>query len=397
MTMEQNAQPIRVAQMMTDMNYGGVEMVVMNYYRHMDRSRVQFDFFALEGSTLPQREEIERLGGRVYVVPKYTHLLQYEQEIGRLFRQNGYQIVHSHMNTLSVLSLWGAKRAGVPNRIAHNHSTVGRGEGAKNVMKYLLRPFATVYPTRLCACSRTAGSWLYGEKPFRVFNNAIELDRFTYDAAKRKAVRQELGLEDELVLGHVGRFCYAKNHEFLLDVMAEVCKQRPDAVLLLIGEGESEAAARRKAEALGLQENVRFLGRQSDPAKFYQAMDAFVLPSRYEGLGIVLIEAQAAALPVICSTEVAEPDANIDFRRVRNLNIFFSHTAVALTTDVSEIEAWQGGDIVIFERHIGIVSDRRNKNGVPYIIHHNDPWQMAYEQDILEKRTDIVGHYRISK
>ena len=94
---------------------------------------------------------------------------------------------------------------------------------------------------------------------------------------------------------------------------------------------------------------------------------------------------------------VAEPDANIDFRRVRNLKVFFSHTAFALTTDVSEIEEWQGGDVVIFERHIGIVSDRRNKNGVPYIIHHNDPWQTAYEQDILEKRTDIVGHYRISK
>ena len=94
---------------------------------------------------------------------------------------------------------------------------------------------------------------------------------------------------------------------------------------------------------------------------------------------------------------VAEPDANIDFRRVRNLKVFFSHTAAALTTDVSEIEEWQGGDVVIFERHIGIVSDRRNKNGVPYIIHHNDPWQTAYEQDILEKRTDIVGHYRISK
>ena len=94
---------------------------------------------------------------------------------------------------------------------------------------------------------------------------------------------------------------------------------------------------------------------------------------------------------------VAEPDANIDFRRVRNLKVFFAHTAAALTTDVSEIEEWQGGDIVIFERHIGIVSDRRNKNGVPYIIHHNDPWQTAYEQDILEKRTDIVGHYRISE
>lgn len=304
--MEQTAQPIRVAQMMTDMNYGGVEMVVMNYYRHIDRSRVQFDFFALEGSTLPQREEIERLGGRVYVVPKYTRLPQYEQEIIRLFQQNGYRIVHSHMNTLSVFSLWGAKRAGVPNRIAHNHSTAGKGEGAKNAMKYLLRPFAAVYPTRLCACSETAGRWLYGKKPFRVFNNAIETGRFVYDPAVREAVRRELGLGDRLVLGHIGRFCYAKNHEFLLDVMAQVRRLRPDAVLLLIGEGEGEADVRRKAEALGLRDAVHFLGRQSDPAKFYQAMDAFVLPSRYEGLGIVLIEAQAASLPVICSSEVPQ-------------------------------------------------------------------------------------------
>ena len=95
--------------------------------------------------------------------------------------------------------------------------------------------------------------------------------------------------------------------------------------------------------------------------------------------------------------DIQQPDANIDFRRVRNLKVFFSHTAVALTTEVSETEEWQGGDLVIFEKHIGIVSDRRNKNGVPYIIHHNDPWQAAYEQDILEKRTDIVGHYRISQ
>ena len=94
---------------------------------------------------------------------------------------------------------------------------------------------------------------------------------------------------------------------------------------------------------------------------------------------------------------IAAPDKNIDFRRVRNLKVFFSRNAVKLTTNVSETEQWQGGDIVIFERHIGIVSDRRNKNGVPYIIHHNDPWQTAYEQDVLEKRTDIVGHYRISE
>lgn len=302
--MAENTAPLRVAQMMTDMNYGGVEMVVLNYYRHIDRTKVQFDFFALEGSTLPQREEIERLGGRVYVVPKYTHLPQYETAIQNLFQQNGYQIVHSHMNTLSVFSLYGAKKAGVPVRISHNHSTAGKGEGAKNAMKYLLRPFAAVYPTQLCACSQTAGKWLYGKRPFRVFNNAIELDHFTYDPAKREAARRELGLGDRLVLGHIGRFCYAKNHEFLLNVMAEVCKLRPDAVLLLVGEGEGEAAARQQAEALGLQENVRFLGRQSDTTKFYQAMDAFVLPSRYEGVPVVGVEAQACGLPLICSDKV---------------------------------------------------------------------------------------------
>lgn len=301
---KQNIQPIRVAQMMTDMNYGGVEMVVMNYYRHIDRSRIQFDFFALEGSTLPQREEIERLGGRVYVVPKYTHLLQYEKTIQTLLQQNEYEIVHSHMNTLSVLSLYGAKKAGVQNRIAHNHSTVGKGEGTKNAMKYLLRPFATVYPTQLCACSATAGQWLYGKKPFRVFNNAIELDNFVFDPMIRENVRKELGLENRLVLGHIGRFCYAKNHEFLLEIMSEICKLRPDAVLLLIGEGEGEAAVRQKVEFLGLQSNVRFLGRQNEPAKFYQAMDAFVLPSRYEGVPVVGVEAQAAGLPLICSDKV---------------------------------------------------------------------------------------------
>ena len=124
--------------------------------------------------------------------------------------------------------------------------------------------------------------------------------------------------------------------------------------------------------------------------------DVVAYALKYAGYDLqVLVDADIRVHPQ--DYMVAEPDANIDFRRVRNLNIFFSHTAVALTTDVSEIEAWQGGDIVIFERHIGIVSDRRNKNGVPYIIHHNDPWQMAYEQDILEKRTDIVCHYRISK
>ena len=291
--------------MMTDMNYGGVEMVVMNYYRHIDRSKFQFDFFALEGSSVPQREEIERLGGRVYVVPKVTHLPQYERAVRNLFRENQYPIVHSHMNTLSVFSLWGAKRAGVPNRIVHNHSAAGKGETKKNLMKYLLRPFSKYYPTQLCACSQLAGHWLYGNTPFRVFNNAIELDRFAFDAAKRQAVRKELGLEESLVVGHIGRFCFQKNHDFLIDCFAQLHKKRSDAVLLLLGEGELEGDIRQKVQQLGLQDCVRFLQAQPDTSRFYQAMDVFVLPSRYEGLPVVGVEAQACGLPLLCSTEVS--------------------------------------------------------------------------------------------
>ena len=304
-------EPIRVAQMMTDMNYGGVEMVVMNYYRHIDRTKVQFDFFALEGSAVPQREEIEQLGGRVYIVPKYTHLPEYEKEIVRLFKQNQYKIVHSHMNTLSVFSLLGAKKAGIPNRIAHNHSTAGRGETKKNIIKYALRPFAKIYPTKLCACSRYAGEWLYGKNAeFQVFNNAIDLSRYSYDPQKAAAVRKELGLEDKLVVGHIGRFCYQKNHDFLIDIFNEIHKQRQEAVLLLIGEGELEQDIRNKVKELGLTDSVRFMGKQKDTSEFYQAMDCFVLPSRYEGLPVVGVEAQAAGVPCVMA-DVVTPETKI--------------------------------------------------------------------------------------
>lgn len=312
--------PIRVAQMMTDMNYGGVEMVVMNYYRHIDRSKVQFDFFALEGSAVPQQEEIERLGGHVYLVPRYTHLVQYERAIMELFRKNQYQIVHSHMNTLGVFSLWGAQRAGVPNRIMHNHSVAGKGETKKNFVKYLLRPFAKIYPTQLCACSESAGRWLYGDSEFRVFNNAIDLEKFSFDAQKRAALRKELGLEGKFVVGHIGRFCYQKNHEFLLEVFAELQKLCPEAVLLLVGEGETQERIFQKAEQMGLKEKIHFVAQSKEPSKLYQAMDVFILPSRYEGLPVVGVEAQACALPLICSTDISRETKLLDSTRFMRLS-----------------------------------------------------------------------------
>lgn len=306
-------EPIRVAQMMTEMNYGGVEMVVMNYYRHIDHSKVQFDFFVLEGSEIPQREEIEKLGGRIYIVPHYKHLIKYEKTLIKLFRQNKYKIVHSHMNTLSVFSLRAAKKAGVPVRIAHNHSTAGKGEYKKNIIKYLLRPFAKVYPTDLFACSHLAGDWLYGKKTkYTVFNNAIELDKFVYNEQIRDKIRKKYHIEDKYVIGHVGRFCYQKNHDFLIDIFEKVHEREKDSVLLLIGEGELEDEIKAKVHRLGLDECVIFAGTCNNVNEMYQAMDVFVLPSRYEGLPVVGVEAQAAGLPCIFSEEVTKEVRLVD-------------------------------------------------------------------------------------
>lgn len=305
--------PIRVAQMLARMDYGGIEMVVMNYYRHIDRSKIQFDFIVFEGSELPQRKEIEELGGRVFEVPSLKHPFAYSNAIFKLFEKNKYDIVHANMNTLSVFPLRMAKKAGVPVRICHNHSTAGPGETKKNILKNILRHFSKIYPTELFACSEYAGKWLYGDKAsFRVIKNAIDIDRFKYNEKTRADVRRKLGIEDKLVLGHVGRFELQKNHDFLLDIFHSVHQINPKTALLLIGEGELEDKMKKKADELGLKDSVFFLGTMNDCAPYYQAMDAFALPSLYEGLGMVAIEAQAAGLPCFLSDRVPKETAITD-------------------------------------------------------------------------------------
>ena len=302
-------EPIRVAHVMGKMVRGGVESVVMNYYRNIDRRKVQFDFFADSDSVdpLPYKEEIESLGGRIYIVPPYQQINKYLPALTKLFKENGYKIVHSHLNTLSVFPLYAARRAGVPVRIAHNHSTAAKGETKKNIMKYALRPFAKVNATHYAACSRYAGEWLFGKKSMErgevtIFNNAIDLDKFRFDPAVRDEVRRELGIQNKFVVGHVGRFCFQKNHEFLIDIFAEVHKQNPNSVLLLVGDGEDIEKIKDKAKML--RGGVIFLGNRSNVEQLYQAMDVFVLPSRVEGFGIVAIEAQASGLKVVASTAV---------------------------------------------------------------------------------------------
>lgn len=302
------ADPIRVAHITGRMRGGGLEQVVMNYYERIDRSRVQFDFLVEKGSPVVPVAEIRGLGGRVFEIPPVPDPIRCTACLEDLFREERWPIVHSHVNALSVITLRAAKRAGVPVRIAHSHSTAGRGRGEllRNASKAVLRRFSNVYPTHRMACSRYAGEWLFGKgADFEVVYNAIDLSRFTFDAKVRAEARADLDLVgDQLAVGHVGRFEPQKNHRFLIEAFAELVKHRPDAVLLLVGSGEAEALVKGWADERGVAGRVRFLGQRDDVGRLYQAFDAFALPSLYEGLGIVGVEAQAAGLPCFLSDRI---------------------------------------------------------------------------------------------
>ena len=298
---------LRVAQVMGKMNGGGVEAVVMNYYRHVDRSRVQFDFVVDSDSQMVPNDEVESMGGRVFLVPPLGRLAAHQRVLRRLFRQEGWQIVHSHRNALSVFPLRAAKAAGVPVRIAHSHSTWGRGELKRNAVKAILRTQANRYPTHRMACTRHAGEWLFGrDAEFKVLYNAIELERFAFDAHVRLCLREQLGIpSDAFVVGNVGRLTFQKNQAFLVDEFARM-KGAGDSRLLLVGEGPDMEMLAEKSRALGVADRVHMLGRRQDVDRLYSAMDAFCLPSNYEGLGIVAIEAQVSGVPTLVSTEVPE-------------------------------------------------------------------------------------------
>lgn len=281
---------IIVAHIMGKWNGGGVESVVMNYYKNIDRNRIQFHFLCDEDSTDIPYEEIEKLEGKVIVIPPYQKLFKYQKELYRIFKENNYKIIHSHINALSVFPLRIAKKAGVPIRIAHSHSTSNKKEWKKNILKMILRSFSKLYANNYFACTEYAGKWLFGKKvverkELNVINNAIDLKKFEFNENTREDLRKELGIkEDVLVIGHVGRFMKQKNHEFLIDVFEKAIKQDDNIYLILVGQGPLEDKIKEMAKEKGIENKILFLGQRNDVNKLYQAMDIFVLPSLYEGL-----------------------------------------------------------------------------------------------------------------
>lgn len=295
---------MRVLQIVTTMNRGGLETMLMNYYRHINRDLVQFDFLEHRADKSDYDAEIERLGGRIYRLPALNPFSpSYRKALNSFFEEHTeYRVVHSHLDCMSAIPLKTAEEAGIPVRIAHAHNS-NQDHDFKYPLKLIFKTQIPSVSTHLFACSNAAGVWMYNSSSFEVMPNAIEVGGFLFSEKKRE-IRRSFGIENELAVGHVGRFCYQKNHVFLLKIFREIHKKKQDAVLVLVGDGPLRPEIERQAEDYGIKDRVLFLGLREDIPELLSLMDIFIFPSNYEGLGISFIEAQASGLPCLISDKV---------------------------------------------------------------------------------------------
>lgn len=299
-------EPVRVLHVVTYMGRGGLETMLMNYYRKIDRSKIQFDFLVHRDFEADYDQEIRDLGGRIYKLPQLNPLSKtYLKELDRFFKKHKeYKIVHSHLDCMAGIPLKYAKRNGVPIRIAHAHSS-NQTKDKKYLLKLIYKRNIRKNATDLFACAHDAGRWMFGCDRFHVMNNAIDTEAYAANAKTAAEIRKELEISgDAFVVGHVGRFAPPKNHKFIVRIFAEVVKVKPDAFLLFVGDGDLRKETEELTVDLGIRNRVIFAGMRTDVNRVLQAMDVFLFPSTYEGLPLSIIEAQAAGIPCLISDKV---------------------------------------------------------------------------------------------
>lgn len=301
---------IRVLHVLGGLNRGGAETMVMNFYRTIDRNQVQFDFVIHSSSQNDYRREIENMGGKIYVFPKFNgyNIISYRKVWKDFFNNHpDYKIIHSHVRSYASLFFPIASKNGLIT-IIHSHST-SNGKGFKSLIKDLLQIPLSRQADYLFACSKEAGEWLYGSRKveannFYLVKNSIDVDKYEYNEKIRNKYRDELNIRNNLVLGHVGRLSAPKNHMFLLDVFKNISEINSDAILILVGEGELREDIEKRITDLNLNDKVIMLGSRNDVSEILQAVDVFLFPSLWEGLPVSVVEAQAAGLPCLVSDKV---------------------------------------------------------------------------------------------
>jgi len=289
---------------------GGIESFILNMLEHMEREDLEIDIVAAKLESELYMQRVEALGIGFYLLSGSIRKLRKNRAmLKNLFEEREYTAIHLNIyQALPLIYLKDAQKAGIPIRIAHSHNTGLRrstGQYAKLFIHYAVRRFFTHYATKCLSCSRRAAEFMFKKgTDYAIIANGIETGRFAFSTAGREAERSGLGLDGRFVIGNIGRLCSQKNQSFLLDVLAELKKRCPQSTLLLVGEGEDLEMLKKRAKKRELLDSVIFYGVTDNIPPLYWAMDVFLLPSLFEGLGIVAIEAQAAGLPVICSENV---------------------------------------------------------------------------------------------
>lgn len=314
-----SSEKVRVLYFVDRMLVGGIQSLVVEIAKYINKNEFQLDFLLLDdGKNYSLENTLKKLGCNVYKLEKVwintpMDYFNYYKELKRFFKDKGknYDIVHLHSTSKNFLVLYFAKKSGIKTRIAHSHCTNFQTKNKIKILvgdslKYLLRRNTTNF----MACSKEAGEWLFGEKVHvEILKNAIDVEKFKYDEAEREKIRKDYNiLDDDIVCGNVGRFVTQKNHQFLLDVFYKVHKKNKRYKLLLVGTGtsEEEDKLRTKVKEYQIEDFVIFAGFQENVYLYYNAMDIFVFPSKHEGLGIVIIEAQANGLQCLISDTIPE-------------------------------------------------------------------------------------------
>lgn len=321
------SEPIRVLQVVTLMERAGLETRIMDIYRNIDRSKIQFDFLTHRMEEGDYDAEIKSLGGVVYHMPgiKPWGLLQYLQRLDRFFAEHPeYRITHVHLNSYSGWVQRAARKAGVPVRITHSRAS-GLDKNWKSIFKAASKLVVNAPTTHKFACSRQAGEWLFGKKgiqppnEFMVIPNGFNLKKFSFSQQIRELKRRELGLTNEIAVVHVGRLSAPKNHKFLLEIFKEIHDREQTSKLYLIGDGELADDIKERAKKLHIENNCVFLGSTPNVGEYLNAMDIMVFPSLYEGFGTVVLETQCNGIPTLAS-DVLPKDTKIteclDFMRL---------------------------------------------------------------------------------
>lgn len=298
----------RVAVIVGKMDSGGKKNLIMEYYRHINREKIQFDFICDSDSQAIPEQEIKSLGGRVYRITPYQNIIGNMYDIYKLCKINHYSIIHAYNSTMNVFPMFVGKISGIPVRINESLSMAHKGDW-KTILKKPLRLMSKWFSNCYMSCGRDCGHWQFGDKLFNagkidIFKTVIDTKFNAFDPYIRAKVRREFDWENKIVIGHIGRFTPQKNSVYLIEIFAAIAKKEPTAVMCLIGDGELKGKVFAKIKELGIEDRVNYLGRREDIQQFYNAMDAFLLPSLYEGLPVVGLEAESSGLPMFFSTEI---------------------------------------------------------------------------------------------